>query len=40
MQRCRTCVMPDTRPDTPFIDGECAACVSYRRRPQIDWQNR
>lgn len=40
MLRCRTCVMPDTRPDTPFIDGECAACVSYRRRPQIDWENR
>ena len=37
MNRCRTCVMPDTRPDTPFIDGECAACVSYRRRPLIDW---
>lgn len=40
MQRCRTCVMPDTRPDTPFIDGECAACVSYRRRPLIDWDTR
>lgn len=40
MIRCSTCVMPDTRPDTPFIDGECAACVSYRRRPQIDWQSR
>lgn len=37
MNRCRTCVMPDTRPDTPFIDGECAACVSYARRPSIDW---
>lgn len=40
MIRCRTCVMPDTRPDTPFIDGECAACVSYRRRPLIDWDSR
>ena len=40
MLRCRTCVMPDTRPDTPFIDGECAACVSYRRRPTIDWDAR
>ncbi len=40
MRRCRTCVMPDTRPDTPFIDGECAACVSYRRRPLIDWDKR
>ena len=40
MIRCRTCVMPNTRPDTPFIDGECAACVSYKRRPQIDWDAR
>jgi hypothetical protein len=32
--------MPDTRPDTPFIDGECSACVAYRRRPLIDWADR
>lgn len=38
--RCRTCVMPPTRPDTPFIDGECAACRNYARRPQIDWDER
>jgi N-acetyl sugar amidotransferase len=37
MIRCRTCVMPNTRPDTPFIDGECSACVSYRKRATIDW---
>jgi N-acetyl sugar amidotransferase len=37
MIRCRTCVMPDTRPDTAWVDGECSACVSYRRRPTIDW---
>lgn len=40
MIRCRTCVMPNTRPDTPFIDGECSACVSYKRRPTIDWDAR
>lgn len=40
MIRCKTCVMPSTRPDTPFIDGECAACVSYKRRPLIDWDAR
>lgn len=40
MIRCKTCVMPLTRPDTPAIDGECAACVSYRRRPTIDWEAR
>jgi len=38
--RCKTCVMPDTRPDSPFIDGECPACVSYRKRPTIDWDAR
>jgi len=35
--RCKTCVMPNTRPDTPFIGGECSACVSYRKRATIDW---
>lgn len=40
MIRCRSCVMPNTRPDTPFSDGECAACVSYKRRPTIDWDAR
>ena len=32
--------MPNTRPDTPFVDGVCSACLSYQKRPQIDWQNR
>ena len=40
MIRCRTCVMPNTRPDTPFIDGECSACVTFRNRPTIDWDAR
>lgn len=40
MIRCRTCVMPDTRPDTAFIDGECSACVSYRKRAAVDWAAR
>ena len=38
--RCKTCVMPDTRPDSPFIDGECPACISHRKRPSIDWEAR
>lgn len=33
-------MVPDTRPDTAFIDGECSACVSYRKRPDIDWDAR
>lgn len=35
--RCKTCCMPNTRPDTPFMDGECGACVNYKRRHSIDW---
>src|SRR5688572_11598404 len=38
--RCRTCLMPTTRPDTAFIDGECSACVNYKNRPNIDWNAR
>ena len=40
MIRCTECVMPDTRPDTEFIDGVCSACIAYKQRPQIDWENR
>lgn len=40
MNRCKTCVMPDTRPDTAFVDGECAACIAYKRRPTINWDER
>lgn len=38
--RCRLCVMPDTRPDTQFIDGICSACISYVKRKEIDWAAR
>lgn len=37
MIRCRKCVIPDTRPDTPFLDGICSACLSYPRRKEVDW---
>jgi N-acetyl sugar amidotransferase len=40
LQRCRSCLIPDTRPDTHFFDGECAACRNYRNRPAIDWEAR
>jgi len=40
MNRCRLCVMPDTRPDTHFVDGICSACISHARRRTIDWQAR
>lgn len=38
--RCKTCLMPTTRPDTAFIDGECSACVNYKNRPTLDWDAR
>lgn len=37
MNRCQRCVMPDTRPDTAFVDGVCSACIAYANRPVIDW---
>jgi hypothetical protein len=40
MLRCTRCVMPNTRPDTPFVGGVCSACLTYERRPQIDWDAR
>lgn len=40
MIRCNCCAMPNTRPDTPFVDGICSACLSYAKRPEIDWDAR
>jgi N-acetyl sugar amidotransferase len=40
MNRCRLCVIPDTRPDTPFEDGVCSACRSFANRGRIDWAAR
>lgn len=40
MNRCIRCVIPDTRPDTAFVDGVCSACIAYAKRPQIDWDAR
>ena len=41
MKRCRTCLIPDTRPDTYFDEtGECSACRSYKGRPEINWNVR
>lgn len=40
MNRCLQCLMPDTRPDTAFLNGVCSACLAYAGRPKIDWQAR
>ena len=37
---CKTCLIPDTRPDTQFVNGQCSACISYENRPEIDWDSR
>ncbi len=38
MKRCRTCCIPDTRPDTHFDEtGQCSACRSFANREVIDW---
>jgi hypothetical protein len=40
LNRCRLCVIPDTRPDTAFIDGICSACIAFKARESIDWEAR
>ena len=37
MNRCKCCVMPLTRPDTPSVNGTCAACLAVEKRKQVDW---
>ena len=33
-------MITDTRPDTAFVDGVCSACISFAKRPQVDWAER
>ena len=40
MNRCKRCLIPDTRPDTQFMDGVCTACLNYAMRESIDWAAR
>jgi N-acetyl sugar amidotransferase len=41
MRWCRSCVLPDTRPNLSIgDDGFCNACVTHRRRREIDWTAR
>ncbi len=41
MIRCRSCLIPDTRPDTHFdASGQCSACSNFAARPSIDWSAR
>ena len=41
MRWCRSCVLPDSRPNlTINSDGVCSACETFRGRAEIDWQQR
>lgn len=40
MLRCHSCLIPDTRPDTAFVNGECSACRNFKARTEINWAAR
>ncbi|MCR4332436.1 MAG: N-acetyl sugar amidotransferase [Sulfuricaulis sp.] len=40
MTRCTRCLIPDSRPDTEFVDGVCTACINHDARKTIDWNAR
>lgn len=41
MRWCRSCVLPDSRPNLIFDEaGVCSACRTHRVRPRIDWSAR
>ncbi|MBU0792203.1 MAG: N-acetyl sugar amidotransferase [Gammaproteobacteria bacterium] len=40
VKHCIKCAMPNTRPDTKFINGICQACINFNKRLNIDWKIR
>ena len=38
--RCRRCLIPNTRPDTQFVDGVCSACLFHDYQQEINWAER
>lgn len=40
ISRCITCLTPQTRPDTKFVDGRCSACISFDMRAKVNWAER
>lgn len=38
--RCQRCLMPNTRPDTAFVDGVCSACLTHDAQLEINWKER
>lgn len=39
-ETCSRCLMPNTRPETPFKDGVCRACINFDTRKNVDWDRR
>lgn len=37
---CKRCLMPNTRPETPFEDGACQACTNFDTRADVNWDKR
>lgn len=37
---CKRCLMPNTRPQTPFEEGVCQACYNYDTRTNVNWTGR
>jgi N-acetyl sugar amidotransferase len=38
---CKICFLPSTKPDLYFDnDGECAACIAFGARKEVDWSHR
>jgi N-acetyl sugar amidotransferase len=37
---CKRCLMPNTRPDTPFSDDVCQACKNFDTRGNVNWEER
>lgn len=41
MKYCKTCLQPDTRPNTLFgADGVCPACTYFSALKEVDWEER
>ena len=38
--RCTRCLIPNSRPDTAFVDGVCSACIAHDNQKSIDWAAR
>ena len=41
MKFCKSCILPDTRPNL-FLNsnGICNACIDYKKKPLLDWKQR